>query len=182
MSKDVEVYCKQCRRCVVSKTKKVRSTNGMLAKRPREVLAIDFTLLEPSSSGIESALVLTDVFTKFTRVIPTKDQKACTVAKVLVKDWFMRFGVSTGTKDATSRALSSKNYAPIIVSPKIVRPHITHRATHMRRGSIGRYTIDCERCQTNRVKTGRIISWSSYTAINSIIVRHIRRLHTRPIT
>ena len=94
MSKDVEVYCKQCRRCVVSKAKKVKSTMGtLLAKRPLEVLAIDFTLLEPSTSGIENALVLTDVFTKYTQVIPTRDQKARTVANVLVKDWFVRFGV-----------------------------------------------------------------------------------------
>ena len=94
MSKDVEVYCKQCRRCVVSKAKKVKSTMGtLLAKRPLEVLAIDFTLLEPSTSGIGNALVLTDIFTKYTQVIPTRDQKARTVAKVLVKDWFVRFGV-----------------------------------------------------------------------------------------
>ena len=93
-AKDVEVYCMQCCRSVVSMTKKVKYTIGtLLAKRPREVLVIDFTLLEPSSSGIESALVLTDVFTKFTRVILTKDQKARTVAKVLVKDLFVRFGV-----------------------------------------------------------------------------------------
>ena len=94
MSKDVDVYCKQCRRCVVSKTKKVKSTMGtLLAKRPLECLAIDFSLLGPSTSGIENALVLTDVFTKYTQVIPTRDQKARTVAKVLVKDWFVRFGV-----------------------------------------------------------------------------------------
>ena len=94
MSKDVEVYCKQCRRCVVSKAKKVNSTmDTLLAKRPLEVLAIDFTLLEPSSSGIENALVLTDVFTWYTQVISTKDQNASTVAKVLVRDWFGRFGV-----------------------------------------------------------------------------------------
>ena len=81
MSKDVEVYYKQCRRCVVSKAKKVKSTMGtLLAKRPLEVLAIDFTPLEPTSSGIENALVLTDVFTRYTQVIPTKDQKARTVA------------------------------------------------------------------------------------------------------
>ena len=37
-------------------------------------------------------LVLTDVFTKFTQAIPTRDQKATTVAQVLVRDWFVRFG------------------------------------------------------------------------------------------
>ena len=81
----VEVYCKQCRRCVVSMTKKVMSTMGtLLAKRPLEVLSIDFTLLEPGTSGIDNALVLTDVFTKYIKVIPARDQKAHTVDKVLV--------------------------------------------------------------------------------------------------
>lgn len=41
-----------------------------------EILAIDSTVLERGSSG---TLVLTDVFTKFTQAIPTKDQKATTV-------------------------------------------------------------------------------------------------------
>ena len=82
MSKDVEVYCTQCHGCVVSKAQKGKSTMGaLLAKRPREVLAVDLTLLEPSTSAIENALVLTVVFTKYTQVIPTKDQKARTVAK-----------------------------------------------------------------------------------------------------
>ena len=65
----------------------------LLAKNPLEVLAINFNILEPNSSGIENALVLTDGFTKFTQVISTKDQKTRTVAKVLVNDWFVLFGV-----------------------------------------------------------------------------------------
>jgi len=94
MTADVEAYCKRCRRCVVAKMgRPVKPMLGSLvATRPLEVLAIDFTILEPSSSGIENALVLTDVFTKFTQVIPTRDQKAKTVARALVKDWFVRFG------------------------------------------------------------------------------------------
>ena len=54
---------------------------------------MDFTLLEKSSDGIENILVITDAFTKWTRTIPTKDQKAETVAKVLVKEWFYQNGV-----------------------------------------------------------------------------------------
>ena len=37
--------------------------------------------------------MLTDIFTKYTQAIPTKDQKANTVAKTLVKEWFVRFGI-----------------------------------------------------------------------------------------
>ncbi|PIK49900.1 hypothetical protein BSL78_13222 [Apostichopus japonicus] len=66
---------------------------SLTAKKPLEVLAMDFIILEKSSSGYENVLLLTDIFTKFTQVIPTRDQRAEMVAKVLVKDWFVRFGV-----------------------------------------------------------------------------------------
>ena len=65
---------------------------NLLASKPLEVVAIDFTVLEKSSSGFENVLVLTYVFTKCTIAVPTKDQKSTTVAQVLVRHWFRRFG------------------------------------------------------------------------------------------
>jgi hypothetical protein len=65
----------------------------LLASRPNEILAIDYTVLEPSSSGLENVLVMTDVFTKYTLAVPTRDQRAETVAQVLVVEWFCKFGV-----------------------------------------------------------------------------------------
>lgn len=74
--------------------KTLHPTMGSLtASAPLEVLAMDYTLLEKSTSGFENVLVLTDVFTKFTQAIPTKDQRAPTVARTLVNTWFVRFGV-----------------------------------------------------------------------------------------
>lgn len=60
----------------------------LLASRPNEILAINFIVLEPSSSGLENVLMMTDIFTKYTLVVPTRDQTAETVAQVLVVEWF----------------------------------------------------------------------------------------------
>lgn len=65
----------------------------LLASRPNEILAIDFTLLEPTPAGLENVLVMTDVFSKYTLAIPTRDQRATTVAQVLVSEWFTKLGV-----------------------------------------------------------------------------------------
>ena len=35
---------------------------------------------------------MTDVFTRFAPAVPTMDQRASTVAKVLVTEWFVTFG------------------------------------------------------------------------------------------
>lgn len=51
-----------------------------------EALAVDFTVLEPAIDGRENVLVMTDVFTKFTHVVPTREQKATTTAKVLIRE------------------------------------------------------------------------------------------------
>ena len=48
----------------------------------------------PHSVGArEDVLVLTDVFTKFTIAISTRDQRAPAVVKTLVKEWFLVYGV-----------------------------------------------------------------------------------------
>ena len=96
MGTDIERYCQNCQRCVLSKAVQpgVKTYQGaLLASEPLEVLAIDFTLLESATDGRENVLVMTDVFSKYTQAVPTKDQSAVTVARVLVDNWFTRFGV-----------------------------------------------------------------------------------------
>ena len=96
MTADVVRWCQECERCQLAKDARPVAPSFMghlLAARPNEILALDFTLLEPSASGHENVLVLTDVFSKYTLAVPTRDQRAATVAKVLVEEWFCKFGV-----------------------------------------------------------------------------------------
>lgn len=96
MSAEVARWCQRCERCQVAKDTQPAAQSFMghlLASRPNEILAIDYTLLEPSRNGLENVLVMTDVFSKYTLAVPTRDQCAATVAQVLVTEWFSKFGV-----------------------------------------------------------------------------------------
>ncbi len=83
MYEDVEQWVKQCQRCVLAKMTqpKIKAPwASFLASRPLEVVAVDFTTLEPATDGREHFLVVTDVFAKFSQAFPTRDQKAETTA------------------------------------------------------------------------------------------------------
>ncbi|RXN32901.1 Transposon Ty3-I Gag-Pol poly [Labeo rohita] len=96
MSADIARWCQECERCQCAKgfpTAPGSFMGHLLAARPNEILALDFTVLEPSRSGLENVLVMTDIFTKYTLAVPTRDQRAETVAQVLVVEWFCKIGV-----------------------------------------------------------------------------------------
>ena len=92
----VKKYLSESEHCVVAKGVYLPVKTPMtsiIASKPLEVLAMDFTQLGSASDGRENVLVLTDVFTKFTVALPTRDQRASTVVKTLVRDWFLAHGV-----------------------------------------------------------------------------------------
>ncbi|KAL4004410.1 P2Y purinoceptor 4 [Sarotherodon galilaeus] len=110
MSSDIKQWVQRCERCQVAKDSELGSHSYMghlLASRPNEILAIDFTVLEPSRSGVENVLVMTDVFSKYTVAVPTRDQRASTVAQALLTEWFFLslafLAASTLTRVAKSR-------------------------------------------------------------------------------
>ena len=110
MTADIKQWVQRCERCQVAKGAGGMATCPMghlLASRPNDIVAMDFTVLEPSRGGVENVLVMTDVFSKYTVAVPTRDQTASTVAKVLLNEWFFRFGVPSRIHSDQGRSFES---------------------------------------------------------------------------
>lgn len=96
LSSDIRQWCQECKHCQVAKDSGSVPHSFMghlLASRPNEIVAIDFTILEPTKSGLENILVLTDVFSKYTVAVPTRDQRAAIIVHVLLREWFLKLEV-----------------------------------------------------------------------------------------
>ena len=96
MFRDTDHWLSQCERCLISKgdyTEPKTQQGSLTAQQPLELLCIDFTKADVAKGGKENILVLTDAFSKYSQAIVTNNQKALTVAKILVEKWFSVFGI-----------------------------------------------------------------------------------------
>ena len=59
---------------------------SLVANQPLELLCIDFTKADVAKGGKENILVLTDAFSKYSQAFVTNNQKALTVAKILIEE------------------------------------------------------------------------------------------------
>ncbi|KAK0150479.1 Pro-Pol polyprotein [Merluccius polli] len=110
MFQEIKAWCEQCERCCLRKTPTSTVRAPLVSIHtsvPMELICIDFLSLEKSKGGIENeshlggvwpdepchnVLIVTDHFSRYAQAYPTKDQKAGTVARVLWRNFFCRFG------------------------------------------------------------------------------------------
>lgn len=94
MSSSVEEKIKTCERCVRRKAFPEKAAEMMNIKttRPLELVCMDFLSLEPDQSNTKDILVITDHFTKYAVAVPTRNQKAQTVARCLWENFLVHYG------------------------------------------------------------------------------------------
>lgn len=92
---DVEQYIKNFGECVTQKTPCHRAAplHHISSNGPIDLVCIDFLSMEPDSAGISNVLVVTDHFTRYAQAFPSRNQKAQTVAKILVDKYFLHYGL-----------------------------------------------------------------------------------------
>ena len=85
-SRRIDDYIMSCKQCVLKKSPVVKQgeLGEVVAFRPFQTLSMDYLALDIDRSGYGHVLIVTDVFTKYAFAIPTKNETATTVAKVLM--------------------------------------------------------------------------------------------------
>ena len=128
MFQEIKAWCEQCERCCLRKT----PTAGVKAplvsihsSAPMELVCVDFLTLERSKGGIENVLIVTDHFSRYAQAYPTKDQKANTVARVLWKNFFCRFGFPAKLHAEQGRNFESAVVKELCKCTGITKTHTT---------------------------------------------------------
>lgn len=95
MSQDIKQHIKNCGECITRKmpAQRAAALHQISSSGAMDLVCIDFLSMEADSRGISNILVVTDHFTHYAQVFPTKNQTSQTVAKVLVAKFFVHYGL-----------------------------------------------------------------------------------------
>ncbi|XP_048250419.1 uncharacterized protein LOC125378637 [Haliotis rufescens] len=95
MSKDVDDWIKNCRRCICRKTPTNQRAPliGIETTQPLELVSMDFLDLEPCKGGKHNVLVVTDHFTRYAQAYVTNNMTAKVTAKAFFDNFIVHYGI-----------------------------------------------------------------------------------------
>ena len=130
MNHDATEYVTNCHWCCVAKghyTGPHTQQGSLVANNPLDLLCIDFLKVDSLRDGKENILVLTDAFTKFSQAFITNNQKALTIAKILVEKWFYVYGIPahihSDKGQSFENAIISKLYSVYNIKQTMTMPY-----------------------------------------------------------
>ena len=96
MHMDVASYINSCQRCIRRNSQPdVAPLHNIEATQPLELIHLDYLQIEPSKGNIENVLIVTDHFTRYAQVYPSKTQTALATAKFLWNNFIFHYGFPT---------------------------------------------------------------------------------------
>ncbi|KAL1252085.1 hypothetical protein QQF64_019881 [Cirrhinus molitorella] len=128
MFQEVKAWCEQCERCCLRKTPTASVRAPLVSihtSAPMELVCVDFLMLEKSKGGMENVLIVTDHFSRYAQAYPTRDQKAGTVARVLWRNFFCRFGFPAKLHADQGRNFESAIVKELCKCTGITKTHTT---------------------------------------------------------
>ena len=111
LGQSVESKIQTCPRCVRAKAPHLPARAPLCSittTRPLELVCMDFLSLENSKGGHNSVLVITDHYTKYACAFPTRNQEAKTVAKLLVEEFIVHYGIPERLHSDQGRCFDGK--------------------------------------------------------------------------
>lgn len=132
LASSIQKSCRECERYIRRKARTEKAPlEAILPSSPLELVCMDYLSVEADRGGIENILVITDHFTKYAIAVPTKDQKATTVAKALWENLICHYGypqylLSDQGQDFESKVI--QKLCQMTAIKKIRTSHIIHAA------------------------------------------------------
>ena len=95
MYNDVKYFVTKIGKCIKDKTPKTlpqAPLKTITSSSPMELVGLDFSHIDTCTGGFQYLLVITDHFTRYTEVYPTRIKEAKTAATKLQNHYILRFG------------------------------------------------------------------------------------------
>ena len=96
MTDDIKHFVTKVCPCVKRKRQNATTAAPMkniVTSEPLQIVGMDFLHLDRCQGGYEYLLVITNLFTKFVQVYPTRNKESRTVAEKIYSDYILRFGI-----------------------------------------------------------------------------------------